>query len=96
MHNTITRFDVDHNRFTLTNFVHSHDTRFSKKMKFITERLGTRIGLHCFKYLGSKFWSSVLETFKHLKKNCLKLIIKTFRKMTTRSRSRVLLYVFIA
>ena len=30
MHNTITGFDVDHNRFTLASSVHSHNTRFSE------------------------------------------------------------------
>ena len=93
MRNTITGFDVEHNRFTLASSVHSHNTRFSKKMNFITERPRTRLGLNCFRYLGPKFWSSVPETFKNLKKIVLSLVIITSYQTTTRSISRVLLYV---
>ena len=78
MRNTITGFDVDHNRFTLASSAHSHNTRFSKKKNFITERPRTRLGLNCFKYLGPKFWSSVPETFKNLKKDCFKVNYKNF------------------
>ena len=78
MRNTITGFDVDHNRFTLASSAHSHNTRFSKKMNFITERPRTRLGLNCFKYLGPKFWSSVPEAFKNLKKDCFKVNYKNF------------------
>ena len=38
MHNTIRGFDVEHNRFTLASSVHLHNTRFSKKINFITKR----------------------------------------------------------
>ena len=76
MRNTITGFDVEHNRFTLASSVHSHNTRFSKKMNFITERPRTR--QNCFRYLGPKFWSSVPETFKNLKKDCFKFRYETF------------------
>ena len=65
--NTITGFDVDHNRLTFASSAHSHNTRFKKKY-FITERPRTRLGLNCFKYLGPKFWSGVPETFKNFKK----------------------------
>ena len=68
MRNTITGFDVDHNRFTLASSAHSHNTRFSKK-KIISERPRTELGLNCFKDLGPKFWSSVPETFKNLKRD---------------------------
>ena len=79
MGNTKTSFDVHHNRFTLASSAHSHNTRFSKKKKnFITVRPRTRLGLNCFKYLGPKFWSSVSETFKNLKKDCFKFNYKNF------------------
>ena len=79
MRNTITGFAVDRNRFTLASSAYSHNTRFSKKKKnFITERPRTRLGLNCFKYLGPKFWSSVSETFKNLKKDCFKFNYKNF------------------
>ena len=78
MCNTITGFDVEHNRFTLASSDHSHNTRFSKKMNFITERPRTRLGLNCFRYLAPKFWSSVVETFKNLKKDCFKFRYKNF------------------
>ena len=78
MCNTITGFDVDHNRFTFASSAHSHNTRFSKKKNFITERPTTRLCLNCFKYLGPKFWSSVPETFKKLKKDFFKVKNKTF------------------
>ena len=78
MRNTITGFDVEHNRFTLASSVHSHNTRFSKKMNFITERPRTRLGINCFRYLGPKFWSSVPETFKNLKKDPFKFRYKNF------------------
>ena len=45
MCNTITGFDLEHNRFTLASSVHSHNTRFSKKMNFIAKRPRTRLGL---------------------------------------------------
>ena len=64
MHNTLKVFYVEHNRFTLACSVHSHNTRFSKKINYITERPKTRLGLNCLKYLGLKFWFSVPETFK--------------------------------
>ena len=77
MSNTITEFDVKHNRFTLASSVHSHNTSISKKMNFITERPRKRLGLNplglsspCFRYFGPKFWSSFPETFKNLKKDC--------------------------
>ena len=47
MPNTITEFDVEHNRFALASSVNSHNTRFSKKVNFITERPRTRLGLNC-------------------------------------------------
>ena len=62
----------------LASSAHSHNTRFSKKKNFITERPRTRLGLNCFKYLGPKFWSSVPETFKNLKKDCFKVKYKNF------------------
>ena len=69
MRNTITGFNVGHNRFTFASSIHSHSTRFSKKKKnFITKRPNTRLGLNCFIYLDPKFWSSVPENFKNLKK----------------------------
>ena len=38
MPNTITGFDVDHNRFTLATSAHSHNTRFSKiRILFLKE-----------------------------------------------------------
>ena len=46
IHNTITGFDKDHNRFTLASSVHSHSIRFLKKMNFITERPRTRLGIN--------------------------------------------------
>ena len=51
----IAGFDVEHKRFTLTSYIHSHNTRFSKNINFITERPRTRLGLNCFKYLATKF-----------------------------------------
>ena len=78
MCNTITGFDVEHNRFTLASSVHSHNTIFSKKINFITGRTRTRLGLNCFGYLGHKFWSSVPKTFKILKIFCFKFIYKNF------------------
>ena len=56
---TTTGFDVEHIRFTLASSVHSHYTRFSKSLNFITERLRTRLDLNFFKYLSQKLWSIV-------------------------------------
>ena len=69
MHNTISGFGVDHNRFTLASSAHSQKQSFQKKKNFITI---TRLGLNCFKYLGPKFWSNVPETLENLKKDFLK------------------------
>ena len=68
MHNTITGFDVEQNRFTLASSVHSHNIRFSRKINFINKR-PRRLGLNCFRYLGPKFWC----TFKNLKNIVSKL-----------------------
>ena len=57
--NNMTGFDVEHKSFTLTSSLHSHNTRFSKKINFITKR--PRLGLNSFRFLGQKFWSSVPE-----------------------------------
>ena len=75
MHNTISGFGVDHNRSTLASSAHSQKQSFQKKKNFITR---TRLGLNCFKYLGPKFWSSVPETFKNLKKDRYKIYYKNF------------------
>ena len=88
MCNTKTGFDVKRNIFTLASSVHSNNTRFSKNFNLSTERHRTRLGLNCFKYLGPKFWSSVLETYKNSKK--IVLNINYFCKITTSSRARVL------
>ena len=37
--NTITGFNVEHNRFTFSSPGHSHNTRFLKKMNFMTKHL---------------------------------------------------------
>ena len=76
MGNTITGSDVEHNRFTLAISVHSHSRRLKKKKNFITERPRKRLCLGCYKFLGSKFCSSVPETFKNLKKGCFKINYK--------------------
>ena len=68
--NSLVGFDVEHNRFTFASSVRSHNTRFSKKMNFITKRPITILDLNCFMYLGLKSWSSVSDTFKNLKKFC--------------------------
>ena len=78
MPNTITGFDVEHNRFMFARSVFSHTTRFSKKTNFITERPRRILGLNCFRYLGPKFWSSVPENLKNLKKDCFKVNYKNF------------------
>ena len=67
--NSITGFDVEHKSFTLTSSLHLHYTRFSKKLNFITERHRTRLGLNFFRYFGPRFWSSVPESLKKIKKD---------------------------
>ena len=76
----MTGFDVEHNRFTLTSSVYSHNTRFSKKMNFITQRHGTKLGVNCFRYLGPKFWTSVPEKLKTLKMIVLNELLNFFVK----------------
>ena len=44
MCSTIIGFDIEHDRFILAISVHSHNTRFSKKINFIPKRLRTRPG----------------------------------------------------
>ena len=78
MQNSMTGFDVEHKSFTLTSSLHSHNTRFSKKLNFITERPRTRLGLNSFRYLGPRFWSSVPENFKNLKKDKFKCDYKKY------------------
>ena len=73
--------DVGHYRFTLASPVHLNNTRFLKKVNFISETpkqtdLDMRLSLNCFRYFGP---SSVPETFKTLKKMVLNFNIKTFR-----------------
>ena len=46
----------------------THITQGFQK-KIISERPRTELGLNCFKDLGPKFWSSVPETFKNLKRD---------------------------
>ena len=70
----MTGFDVEHKSFTLASSLHSHNTRFSKNLNFITERLG----LNSFRYLGPRFWSSVPENLKNLKKDKFKCGYKNF------------------
>ena len=41
--NSMTGFHVDHKSFTLASSLHSHNTRFSKKLNFVTERPRTRV-----------------------------------------------------
>ena len=65
----MTGFDVEHKSFTLPSCRHSHITRISKKLNFITERPRTILGLNSFKYSGPRFWSSVPENLKKLKKD---------------------------
>ena len=69
MQNSMTGFDVEHKTFTLTSSLHSHNTRFSEKLNFISERPRTRLGLNYFRYSGPRFWSSVTDNFKKLKKD---------------------------
>ena len=64
MQNSMTGFDVEHKSFTLVSSLHSHNTRFSKKLNLITERPRTRLGLNSFKYLNPKFLASVPENLK--------------------------------
>ena len=84
MCNTITGFDVEHNRFTLASSVHLHNTRFSKKKKnFITERPRTRLDLNCFRYRIPSFGLEYLTFLKTLKKFVLNIVI-IILKITTR------------
>ena len=39
MLNSTTEFDVEHKSFTFASSLHSHNTRFPKKLNFITEKL---------------------------------------------------------
>ena len=65
MQNSMTQFDVKDKSFSFASFLHSHNTRFSKKLNFITERPGTRLGLNSFRYLGPRFWTCVPENEKN-------------------------------
>ena len=79
MQNSITGFDVEHKSFTLTGSLHLHNTRFSKKINFITKRPRTRLGLNSFRYSGTRFRSSVPENLKkNKKKMSLNGVIKNF------------------
>ena len=61
MQKSMTGFDVEYKSFTLASSLHSHKTRFSKKINFITERRKTILGLNSFRDLGPRFWPSVPE-----------------------------------
>ena len=64
--------------FTLASSLHSHNTRFCKKLSFFTARPRTRLGLNSFRYLGPRFWSSFRENKKKLKKDESKCSLKKF------------------
>ena len=70
MKNSMTGFNVEHKKFTLASFLHSYNTRFSKKLNFITERPRTRLGLNSCRHLGPRFWSSVPKNLKKYKFKC--------------------------
>ena len=69
MHNTITGFDVNHNRFTFSSSVHSQNTKFLEKMNFITERPRTRLGFNCFSIWVLSFGLVSLKLLKNKKKD---------------------------
>ena len=74
----MTGFDVKHKSFTLISSLHSHNTTFSKKLNFITEKPRTRLGLNSFRYLSLRIWSSVPENLKYFKKDEFKCGYKKF------------------
>ena len=59
MQNSMTGFDVKNKSFTFASSLYSKNTSFFRKLSFITERRGTRLGPNSFRYLGPRFWSSV-------------------------------------
>ena len=78
MSNTLSRIDVDHNKFTIAISVYSQNMRFLKVLNFIIERPRTRLGLIYIKYLGPKFWSSLPKAFKNLQKDNFKYSFRNF------------------
>ena len=68
MQNSMTGFYVEHKSFTLASSLHSHNKKVSKKLNFIIGRPRTRLRLNSFRYLGPRFWYTVPENLKKLKK----------------------------
>ena len=65
MQNSMTEFEVEHKKtFILASSLHSHNTKFSKKLYLITERHRTRLCLNSIRFLGPRFWLSVPEKKK--------------------------------
>ena len=64
MQNNLSGLDVDYSSFTPVYSVQLHDTRFSRKLNYISERPRARLGQTSFRYLEPKFWSSVPDNLK--------------------------------